>query len=100
MAKQTIFIVEDDSDICRLVQHHLKTAGFATTAFSNGRTVIQEAEQARPSLFLLDVMVPGKDGFELCRTIRGGAVDGCHSGCFSDSEEQRGGSDLRTRLRC
>jgi two-component system phosphate regulon response regulator PhoB len=58
MAKQTIFIVEDDSDICRLVQHHLKTAGFATTAFSNGRTVIQEAEQARPSLFLLDVMVP------------------------------------------
>lgn len=70
MAKQTIFIVEDDSDICRLVQHNLKTAGFATTAFSNGRTVIQEAEQARPSLFLLDVMVPGKDGFELCRTIR------------------------------
>lgn len=70
MAKQTIFIVEDDSDICRLVQHHLKTAGFATTAFSNGRTVIQEAEQARPSLFLLDVMVPGKGGFELCRTIR------------------------------
>jgi hypothetical protein len=34
MAEQTIFIVEDDSDICRLVQHHLKTAGFATTAFS------------------------------------------------------------------
>lgn len=70
MAKQTIFIVEDDSDICRLVQHHLKAAGFATTTFSNGRSVIQEAEQARPSLFLLDVMVPGKDGFELCRTIR------------------------------
>jgi DNA-binding response OmpR family regulator len=70
MAKLNIFIVEDDSDICRLVQHHLQTAGFATTAFSNGRTVIEEAERVRPCLFLLDVKVPGKDGFELCRTIR------------------------------
>ncbi|MFZ3368834.1 MAG: response regulator transcription factor [Candidatus Sulfotelmatobacter sp.] len=70
MAEQNIFVVEDDSDISRLVRHHLEAAGFATTAFSNGRAVIQEAERLRPSLFVLDLAVPGKDGIELCRAIR------------------------------
>ena len=70
MAKPTVFIVEDDTDISRLVRHHLEGAGFSTAAFSNGRSVISEAERLRPALFLLDVMIPGKDGLELCRTIR------------------------------
>ncbi len=38
--------------------------------FSSGNTVIAEAEKQRPSLFILDIMVPGKDGLELCRQIR------------------------------
>ena len=70
MAKQNIFVIEDDKDISRLVQHHLEASGYATTIFANGRGVIEEAERVQPALFLLDVMVPGKDGFELCRTIR------------------------------
>jgi two-component system phosphate regulon response regulator PhoB len=70
MAKQSVFIVEDDTDIARLLRHHLEAAGFATKIFSNGRLVIQEAERLGPSLFLLDVMVPGKDGLALCRAIR------------------------------
>ena len=70
MGKHNIFVVEDDHDISRLVRHHLEAAGFATTTFSNGRAVIQEAERLRPSLFVLDVAVPGRDGLELCRTIR------------------------------
>lgn len=68
--KQTVFVVEDDKDIARLVRHHLEAAGFTTTGFSNGHTVIQEAERLSPSLFVLDVMLPGKDGFDLCRDIR------------------------------
>jgi len=74
MAKQNVFVVEDDRDISRLVRHHLEAAGFATTVFSDGRLVIQEAERLRPSLFILDIMVPGKDGIELCRSIRELAV--------------------------
>jgi len=70
MAKPSVFIVEDDGGISRLVRHHLEAAGFATTIFSNGRSVIQEAERVLPSLFVLDVMLPGIDGLELCRTIR------------------------------
>jgi len=68
--KRTIFIVEDDSDISRLVKHHLEGAGIATRVFPNSRGVIAEAMRQHPSAFLLDVMIPGEDGMELCRQIR------------------------------
>lgn len=67
---QTIFVVEDEVDIARLVRHHLEAAGFVVRGFGSTNLVIPEAERERPSLFLLDVMVPGGDGFELCRRIR------------------------------
>jgi two-component system phosphate regulon response regulator PhoB len=68
--RQTIFIVEDDADIARLVQHHLETAGFATHWFAGALQVTSQAEKSPPSLFLLDVMIPDGDGFEICRRIR------------------------------
>jgi DNA-binding response OmpR family regulator len=68
--KPSIFVVEDDPDIGRLVRHHLEGGGFAVRIFPTGNSVIAESERQRPSLFLLDIMVPGKDGLELCRQIR------------------------------
>jgi DNA-binding response OmpR family regulator len=68
--KPNIFVVEDDPDISLLVRHHLDGAGFAVKVFSSGNTVINESEHQRPALFILDIMVPGKDGLELCRQIR------------------------------
>lgn len=65
-----IFVVEDDNDIARLVRHNLETAGYRVRAFSNTSHVLAEAQRERPSLFLLDIMVPGGDGLELCRQIR------------------------------
>ena len=65
-----IFIVEDDVDIARLVRHHLETAGFSTRVFSRISTVLAEAQRETPALFILDIMVPGGDGLELCRQIR------------------------------
>ena len=69
--KTSIFVIEDDPDIAGLVRHHLETAGFAVRIFSTGHQVIAESERQRPAVFLLDIMVPGKDGLELCRQIRG-----------------------------
>jgi two-component system phosphate regulon response regulator PhoB len=69
--KQPIFVVEDDADIARLVRHHLEGAGYAVRAFATIPPVLAEAEKGRPALFLLDIMVPGGDGLELCRRIRG-----------------------------
>jgi len=68
--KPHISVVEDDPDISRLVRHHLEGAGFAVKLYPTGNTVLTEAERQRPALFLLDIMVPGKDGLELCRQIR------------------------------
>jgi DNA-binding response OmpR family regulator len=68
--KQTIFVVEDDIDISRLVCHHLAAAGYLTRAFTSSVGVISEAEKVPPALFLLDIMIPGRDGLDLCRQIR------------------------------
>ena len=68
--KQTIFAVEDDTDISRLVRHHLEGAGYGVRTFAATAGVIAEAEKQAPSLFLLDIMIPGGDGLELCRRIR------------------------------
>ncbi len=68
--KQTIFAVEDDTDISRLVRHHLESAGYGVRTFATTAGVIAEAEKQLPALFLLDIMVPGGDGLELCRRIR------------------------------
>lgn len=68
--KATIFVVEDEADIARLIRHHLEGAGYHARVFGSSTGVLAEAEKERPALFLLDIMVPGGDGFELCRRIR------------------------------
>lgn len=65
-----IFVVEDDLDIARLVRHHLEGAGYRVRSYTGTANVLPDALKDRPSLLLLDIMVPGGDGFELCRRIR------------------------------
>jgi two-component system phosphate regulon response regulator PhoB len=69
-AKPLIFVVEDDDDISRLVEHNLRISGFEARVFSSGTSVIPEALREKPALFLLDIMLPGTDGLDLCRQIR------------------------------
>lgn len=67
----TIFVLEDDTDIARLVAHHLQAAGYPHRLFTSSLNLIAEAEQERPALFLLDIMVPGGgDGLDVCRRLR------------------------------
>src|SRR5579863_9258392 len=68
--RPVIFVVEDEEDIARLIAHNLQAAGFAVQTFYSGASVLAEAMRELPALFLLDVMLPGTDGFELCRHIR------------------------------
>lgn len=68
--RSTIFLVEDDADIARLVRHHLEAAGFGLRSFATAAGVMAETEREHPSLLLLDIMIPGGDGLELCRRVR------------------------------
>jgi DNA-binding response OmpR family regulator len=65
-----IFVIEDDADIARLICFHLDASGYATRWFPSSWSVLEEAIRELPSLFLLDIMIPGSDGLELCRQIR------------------------------
>ena len=69
-ASQKIFVVEDDLDIARLLRHQLEGAGYRVRTYSGTANVLPDALKERPSLMLLDIMIPGGDGLELCRRVR------------------------------
>lgn len=68
--KQTIIVLEDDADISNLIRHHLHLAGFSVLVSASGEKVLPLAREHPPVLFILDIMVPGSNGFEVCRQIR------------------------------
>jgi DNA-binding response OmpR family regulator len=67
---QSVCVLEDDPDISRLVQHHLEAAGFSVRVYATPANVVTDAEKQAPALFLLDIMVPGGDGLDVCRRLR------------------------------
>src|ERR1035438_886730 len=65
-----IYVVEDDPDVSRLIAHNLRGAGYQVSTFLSGAPVVPQAVMVQPALFLLDIMLPGISGFDLCRQIR------------------------------
>jgi len=70
MTSRHILIVEDEEKIARLLCDYLKEAGFRTSTQNNGDRVIAQVKKDPSDLILLDIMLPGKNGIELCREIR------------------------------
>lgn len=67
---EKVLIVEDDEAISELIQYNLKNAGFATAVAFDGETGLRMAAEERPAIILLDVMLPGMDGWSVCRELR------------------------------
>lgn len=65
-----ILIVEDDLRIADMLDNYLKAQGYATTVVSNGLQVVPEIQRMEPAVMLLDIMLPGQDGVEVCREVR------------------------------
>lgn len=65
-----ILIVEDDKDISMVEEAYLKLAGFETRIVNDGNKVAEALEQDSYDLVLLDLMLPGKSGYEICKEIR------------------------------
>ena len=72
MAHETILIVEDEKDIAELVAYNLKREGFRTLTAASGEKGLALAAASPPSLILLDLMLPGVDGREVCRRLKAG----------------------------
>ena len=65
-----IAVVEDESELASLIEYNLTRAGFQTRIMIGANGTLEELERWEPDLIVLDVMLPGQDGFELCRQIR------------------------------
>lgn len=70
MADQTILIVEDEPKFSRLLTEYLRLAGFATHVIAEGLEVLPWVRSNPADLMLLDLMLPGKDGLDICRELR------------------------------
>ncbi len=66
----TILIVEDEQKLAELLRDYLLQAGFSVVMMFDGRDVVPWVREQRPALVLLDLMLPGMDGMELCKQIR------------------------------
>jgi DNA-binding response OmpR family regulator len=65
-----ILVAEDDPDIASLLAHYLLRAGFEAEVVTSGKDVLPRIQKAPPDVLLLDLMLPGVDGLEVCRAVR------------------------------
>lgn len=65
-----IFVVDDERNIRDLIRKYLEKEGFAVTTFEDAQNVVSEITRLEPDLLVLDIMMPGIDGLELCKKIR------------------------------
>lgn len=70
MTKPNILVVEDEEDIRELVKYNLQRENFAVLEAETGEAGLKLVERTIPDLILLDLMLPGKDGLEICRIIK------------------------------
>ncbi|MBF0572162.1 MAG: response regulator [Desulfamplus sp.] len=70
MAKETILIVDDENDILELVKYNLEKEGYKTISAFTGEDALKLVNDIQPDLIVLDLMLPGIDGFEVTKIIR------------------------------
>jgi CheY-like chemotaxis protein len=65
-----ILVVDDNHDNTEIIRHYLEARGYPITVAHDGDEALVQFERIRPSLVLLDVMMPGRDGWEVCRLMK------------------------------
>ena len=70
MANEKILVVDDDANICELLRLYLTKEGYQVTVANDGEEGLEKFNAVKPDMVLLDVMMPGEDGFAVCRRIR------------------------------
>src|SRR5258705_9593326 len=70
MKRAKILVVDDEPDLVELLQHHLRREHYDVATASDGEKALAEARRIVPDLVVLDLMLPGMDGLEVCRRLR------------------------------
>lgn len=70
MAEGKILVVDDEEHIVELISYNLTSSGYDVITANNGLDALKLAKKERPNLILLDLMIPGLDGFDVCKSIR------------------------------
>jgi len=70
MAKAKILVVDDEEDILRLVEYNLQQNGYQAICAATGEEALHAARTEQPGLIILDLMLPGMDGLEVCSTLK------------------------------
>ncbi len=70
MSKEKILVVDDEEDILELVRYNLFKNGYQVTCVSSGELAMQKLKEETPHIILLDLMLPGMDGLDVCRSLR------------------------------
>ena len=70
MAKEHVMVIEDEEDILALVHYNLTKEGYQLAAATSGEEGLRMAQERRPDLVVLDLMLPGMDGLEVCRRLK------------------------------
>lgn len=70
MAKEKIFVVDDEQDILELVEFILFKENYRVKCFDSGEEILKAVKEDKPDLVLLDLMLPGVDGFDVCKIMK------------------------------
>lgn len=70
MANEKILVVDDEEHIAELISYNLTSNGYKVVIANNGIDAIKLAIEEKPNLILLDLMIPGKDGYDVCKDVR------------------------------
>lgn len=73
MTEATLLLIDDDETLLELLADHARVVGYRTFTAKNGQEGLQRVSEEEPDLIVLDVMMPGMDGWEVCRRLRAGS---------------------------
>lgn len=65
-----ILIADDEPDILEIIQYNLQSEGYEVSTAKNGNEALEQARKVQPDLIILDIMMPGKNGIEVCNLLR------------------------------